>query len=1082
MCTAMTAALIHSLYGIDDWNACFMIGAMLSATDPVAVVALMKELGASSRLSTLIEGESLLNDGTSIVIFNVFKDAVTGEGAIEAGPVAAEFVQLAFGGVGVGLLIAVITVFLLGRIHNDVSGEITLTLVAAFGTFIVAESFKTSGVLALVALGLYMSAYGRLRVEPAVEHVMEHFWELAGYFANTIVFFISGIIVVQRGVTSEDIGWNDVGLLLVVYVALHFIRGFMLICASPILARMGYGFDWKTGAALGYGGLRGAVGLTLAMIVEEDERIDEMVRSKAIFLMSGIAVLTLLINGTTVGWLLKKIGLITVSSASEMAFKDQCHELDTEVETELAKILEHNRFLGGVTNKSSMAQVFQYLSIHTEKTYNSRKEKFGDFTPAPRLQGRWKRYDELYNEASPRFVSTEREMTASVDSVQTQTNPITAGNRNHTALSLDDFNDDQKKELLGEMRTRFVRALKTQIWVLIEQGFIDSAHGGLLLGIVEQQLDKDLVEQNFEDGGGIQTFPLIKVMIDKSIVNTLSSKTFVQLLNQPGLRSMLKEYVHGELGSLFALMSGFVMAHEHALHHIVDMHKVGAGAHSGIEHLERGFALQLHKEVMKNTKDFEQYADMYMHDYPQIMMSIKIKAAARVMLAIERHKIEHLHHSGIIDGRECEILQSANNVSTTKVGYHPSSIAVLSKSSFLRGHNLTQTLSEKVIEQLVSSSKEHYYKPEAKLLTEGTASEEWMIIVSGTVRCVHEAKDGVDEELLRLEGPNAVVGANGVLTGNPRGSTVFAQSFVQAYFWTTDTSMKLMVEYPELGLALWQSVALFVCEVCVSPFEGIEPSALMAMVRQGELWSHSKSPAKVYAAACEAASSAAEGNNSSSGSVLGRAGSRFGASKKSMARMESKKAMGGMKDLQSPNRAHSDPEEITLTTYGLLLTGAIQKVGGSWMKGYRLIHPGSYLCNDATTIMRLKVLLPECEEALRLYEWDELDEADDNLDGRSSRYSVAHRQSVSRGSLGSVVEEDRTSGDGTGGGALGGGKRASQQELRELNKLKRKASISKLNAALQSTLEAAGAMEEAAAAEATAAEKAEAASRAKTTN
>merc|ERR1712196_434150 len=167
-------------------------------------------------------------------------------------------------------------------------------------------------------------------------------------------------------------------------------------------------------------------------------------------------------------------------------------------------------------------------------------------------------------------------------------------------------------------------------------------------------------------------------MIDKSIVMTLSSRSFLRLLNVNGLRSMLKDYVHKELGSLFALLSGFVMAHEKALHHIIDIHKMThpeGGDAKMQSQLEKTFAHQLHKEVMRNTRDFEQYADNYMHDYPAIMMSIKIKAAARVMLAIERHKIEHLHHSGIIDAREAEILQSANNVSTTKVGYHPSSIA-----------------------------------------------------------------------------------------------------------------------------------------------------------------------------------------------------------------------------------------------------------------------------------------------------------------------------------------------------------------------------------------------------------------------
>ena len=92
------------------------------------------------------------------------------------------------------------------------------------------------------------------------------------------------------------------------------------------------------------------------------------------------------------------------------------------------------------------------------------------------------------------------------------------------------------------------------------------------------------------------------------------------------------------------------------------------------------------------------------------------------------------------------------------------------------------------------------------------------------------------------------------------------------------------------------------------------------------------------------------------------------------------------------------PEELELSTYGLLLTGAVRKnsAAGGWLRGYRLLHPGAYVCDDETTVMLLKVMLPECEEALRAYDWSELDEHEDNLDGRSSRYSVAMRQSASR--------------------------------------------------------------------------------------
>ena len=128
--------------------------------------------------------------------------------------------------------------------------------------------------------------------------------------------------------------------------------------------------------------------------------------------------------------------------------------------------------------------------------------------------------------------------------------------------------------------------------------------------------------------------------------------------------------------------------------------------------------------------------------------------------------------------------------------------------------------------------------------------------------------------------------------------------------------------------------------------------------------------------------------------------------------------MAGMKDFENCNRDRSQPEEINLSMYGLLLTGAVRKSDGGWMRGYQLLHPGAYACDDETTILRLKVMLPEAEDALRAYDWGELDELEDNMDGRSSRYSVAMRQTVGGAASFSLKESGRSvSSDNRGSGA-----------------------------------------------------------------
>ncbi|CAN0184843.1 unnamed protein product, partial [Hapterophycus canaliculatus] len=154
-----------------DWNTCLFFGAMTSATDPVAVVALMKELGVSERLAVLIEGESLLNDGTSIVVFSVFFDAATGAGSTSASFVVTQFVRLGLGGPCVGFLTGMIGSFVIGYILEDHLSEITCTVVVCFSAFLLAEAtpLRVSGILSVVIAGLYMSFYGRPRISPSVQ-------------------------------------------------------------------------------------------------------------------------------------------------------------------------------------------------------------------------------------------------------------------------------------------------------------------------------------------------------------------------------------------------------------------------------------------------------------------------------------------------------------------------------------------------------------------------------------------------------------------------------------------------------------------------------------------------------------------------------------------------------------------------------------------------------------------------------------------------------------------------------------------------------------------------------------------------
>jgi NhaP-type Na+/H+ or K+/H+ antiporter len=168
------------LYPELDWAPAFMIGAIVSATDPVAVVALLKSLGASTKFQTLIEGESLFNDGTAMVFFILFASMTKGEEATAFG-VVSNFLLLAVGGPLLGFVFGMIASLWLKRIINDDILIINITFVMCYLLFYVAENFhyEVSGILALVTLGLFMSAFGKTNIISESEHAVHTVWGFA---------------------------------------------------------------------------------------------------------------------------------------------------------------------------------------------------------------------------------------------------------------------------------------------------------------------------------------------------------------------------------------------------------------------------------------------------------------------------------------------------------------------------------------------------------------------------------------------------------------------------------------------------------------------------------------------------------------------------------------------------------------------------------------------------------------------------------------------------------------------------------------------------------------------------------------
>ncbi len=315
-CCVMLIKFLGLGFNTWTWSIALMFGAVISATDPVAVVAILKDLGASKKLGTLIEGESLLNDGTSIVIFMVFLGSLIMEGSSDENAIF-KFLQVSAGGTLVGLVLGWLFLRWIQKVYNDALIEISAVIAAAYLTYFIAEIvLGVSGVLALVALGLMIGGFGKSRISPVVEHFMEEFWELAGFIANCIIFLIVGVIIAVKTEFTVD----RFILLGAIYVIIHISRGLMITLFYPLMRKVGYGINKKEAIVLWYGGLRGALALSLGLIVlgVDDQFLSPEIKSDFFFLISGTVTLTLLVNATTVKIIIEKLGLTQLSTAKKL--------------------------------------------------------------------------------------------------------------------------------------------------------------------------------------------------------------------------------------------------------------------------------------------------------------------------------------------------------------------------------------------------------------------------------------------------------------------------------------------------------------------------------------------------------------------------------------------------------------------------------------------------------------------------------------------------------------------------------------------------------------------------------------------
>ncbi len=338
--TLTTAMVAKYLFPWEwSWPIALMFGALISATDPVAVVALLKEISSRKRLETLLEGESLLNDGTAIVLFVLFYNLVTAETpstTIAIDTTLLEFIRVIFLGLLTGLVLGWIAIIWIKRVFNDPMIEITLSIVVAYLAFFLAEEgLHASGVVAVVTVAVLFAGRGRSRISPEVGEFLHKFWGMMAFIANTLIFLIVGIVIATRIQLESSEVWVTLALL---YIAVLIIRTASITLFAPLLKRIGIGINRQKIIVLSWGGLRGAVALALALTIAQNDAIPQSIGDQILFLCAGIVVLTILINGTTMKSVLHWLGLDKLPIAKQATLDKASLAIRHAIDSELPKL------------------------------------------------------------------------------------------------------------------------------------------------------------------------------------------------------------------------------------------------------------------------------------------------------------------------------------------------------------------------------------------------------------------------------------------------------------------------------------------------------------------------------------------------------------------------------------------------------------------------------------------------------------------------------------------------------------------------------------------------------------------------
>lgn len=682
-----------------------VIGSIISTTDPVAVVALLKELGASTRFKTILEGESLLNDGTAYVFFLVCLDIVV-NGSFDFFPSLVKFFRLSFGGPLFGIIVGYLSSKWIGNIMKDNTLIVIITVFSTYLVFFLSENyFEVSGILALVSMGVYLSSYTKVNLSHENDHAVHHVWGFLGFSLETLIFMITGTYIGGRLVHYSDLTLttSDIWKAIIFYPFLTLVRYLVMLIQLPFLNKVGYKISNVSAIILTYGGLRGAIALSLGMLVAVDERLNMNLRHICLFYVVTTIVFTVCVNGLTIKNVMKMTNFLKKDPIKEKVKYNMTRQILVNTMRELSMIKQQDDLVGAHWNKvDQLAKLQNYKileNLHAD-TINHCETELVQLDNGVEDTGR-KLFENGAEKSTTLFSSRK--------------------SANKNKKKKDEENQDKIRSTLEELRRKNIRNANDS----------DLASSEDINNIIQdpfQNVKSDDVKQELR----LRVYKLLKHHIQSKMDNRECTPDVVRSLKllcdscsdhpeeEICIRQFSDEFVGDHktlkqlekfskiplIGTFFLKVLGdkIFFNYQYTVTLIACAQEI-AGEMKHIAHSldYKKEVEEIKDEIVLNITDLEGFKSALIHLFPGLVNFIRTKMAAYRIVEYQRSQLKHFEHQGLISDSMSEKWEAKLDKSIVAINKFRPNISdfyveIKDSAYFLLDYPLFSGLSEKDID------------------------------------------------------------------------------------------------------------------------------------------------------------------------------------------------------------------------------------------------------------------------------------------------------------------------------------------------------------------------------------------------